>query len=193
MSNESKKFDIETYWTAISGKFVKQEVPQAQLKTKTKFERDLAKGQASEHNFFMKYQHCITRTDGRRGDFEINKTGEVLELKTDSYDPRHTDNFFMERHSYDNKPGGPWQSQEHNVSYYLYWFPITADLFIFNVNELVYRLTKIEKTLQKINVKNEGYTTVGYKVPRDQLRVLFLQPEDIGLFQMKEKVKRSFK
>lgn len=184
--SESKKFDIDAYWTAISGKWVKTEAP-TQLKTKNKFERDLAKGQLAEHNFFMLYQHCITRTDGKRGDFEINKTGEKIELKTDSYNPAHTDNFFMERYSYDKKNGGPWQSQEHNVQYYLYWFPIDGSLFIFNVNELVRKLSKIEKTLQKINIKNEGYVTVGYKVQRDLLKGLFLQPEDIGLFQLKVK------
>ena len=192
MSEENKKFDIESYWAIIQGKFVKQDAPISITVAPTpqsKFNKDLKRGQNAEHSFFQRYQHCLIRTDGRRGDFELLKCGSTLELKSDFYNPNHTENFFIERFSHTNADGGPWQAQEHNCEYYAYWFPITGDLYLFNVHQLVRKLNKLEKGMQLTSVKNEGFTTRGYKVPRESLKDLFLNPEEVGLFELKRKLK----
>lgn len=184
MSNDesNKKFDIESYWVSIQGKWSKSDKPQIVAETKSKFKSDLAKGQKSEHDFYVKYASCVVRTDGRRGDLEILKTGEIIELKSDFYDPSATNNFFMERFSYDDKPGGIWQAIEHGVDYYVYWFPLTGATYIFNAKQLYRKMNKLAKTLQLVSVKNQGFVTRGYKVERSLLKELFLEPESIGLY-----------
>ena len=186
MSNDEsdKKFDIESYWKAIQGKWVRSDEPQRIVEAKaakSKFKRDLEKGQASEHSFFMKFQQHLTHTDGRKGDFEINKNGEVLELKADYHDPKVTFNFFIEKFSHGDKPGGPFQAKLHGVAYYAYWFPSDDLLYLFNVNQLVKRINKLEPTLRKHAVKNEGYITTGYIVERALLEDLCLDPNEVIL------------
>ena len=185
-STAKPKFDIATYWVAIQGKWFKSDKPAAVASAKKRaganFKSDLAKGQASEHDFYMKYQHCITRTDGRRGDMEINKCGSILELKSDYYDHDKTSNFFIERFSYDDKPGGVWQSAAAKVTYFIYWWPQTGQTYIFNVQQLLRKLNKLTKSMELVEVRNQGYVTRGYKVPRSALEHLCLTPESIGLY-----------
>lgn len=171
----------EKKWAEIKAKFASKEPEFKSTKKVADFNKDLKKGQASEHDFFMKYQEHLTRTDGRRGDFEINKSEEVLELKTDYYDPEATPNVFMERYSYKEAPGGVFQAKEHGVSYYAYWFPKTDLLLLFNVDQLIKRLKKLEPTLKPVYIKNKEHTTMGYLVNRALLEDLCLDPEEVIL------------
>lgn len=182
--NEPKKFNIDSYWTSLKGRWVKSEKPvtvNTQIPVGANFKRDLAKGQKAEHNFYMKYQQHLTRTDGRKGDFEINKNGEVLELKTDFYDPKATPNMFIELYSYDDVVGGPFQAKQHGVVYFAYWFPTDDLLYLFNVNQLCKRIKKLEPTLKKQYIKNSGYITTGYLVERSLLEDLCLDPDEVIL------------
>ncbi len=186
-SSDAKKFDIESYWQSVLGKWVRSDVPKKVLlnttTTKTaNFKKDLAKGQQSEHDFYVRYASCLTRTGGRRGDMEINKTGEIIELKSDYYDPNQTENFFFERYSFDDKVGGVWQAAEHGVDYFIYWFPLDGSTYIFNVKQLVRKLNKITKGMDLVSVRNQGYVTRGYKVPREAVSMILLEPESIGLY-----------
>lgn len=180
-SGAAKKFDIDTYWESILGKWVKKNSPTSISIPENKFDKDLKKGKKSEHDFYMKYQQCLTRTDGRRGDFELNKTSELLELKSDYYDPNKTENFFIERYSHEDKNGGIWQAIDHGVDYYVYWYPLTGDTYIFNAKQLLRKMNKLARKLELVEVKNQGYVTRGYKVERSLLSDLFLSPESIGL------------
>lgn len=186
-SSGAKKFDIDSYWTAIKGKWVRSDEPKKVLTntttTKTaNFKRDLAKGQQSEHDFYVRYASCLTRTDGRKGDLEINKTGEIIELKSDYYDPAKTENFFFERFSFEDKNGGVWQAADHNVDYFIYWFPLDGSTYIFNVKQLVRKLNKITKSMDLVSVRNNGYITRGFKVSREAVSMILLEPESIGLY-----------
>jgi len=98
-----------------------------------------------------------------------------------------TENFFMERYSYDDKPGGPFQAASKNIDYYIYYYPSHNELFIFNTKQLVRRLDRIMKNEKLVNVKNKGYTTRGYKVKRSLIEDLCLNFEDIGLVESKGK------
>lgn len=184
--DSDKKFDIDSYWVSIQGKWQKQAEP-VKLKVDDKiaganFKRDLAKGQKSELDFHKRYEHCLVRTDGRRGDFEVLKTGAVIELKSDYHDPRKTKNFFLERFSYDDKPGGIWQSVDHGVEYFVYWFPVTGETFYFNAKKLLRKVIKLTRKMDLIDIKNENHVTRGYLVERELLRNLFLEPEEVGLY-----------
>lgn len=157
---------------------------------KPEFKKDLKRGHDGEQSFYTKFQNSITHLDGRNADFEINKTGETIELKTDYYDYDKTVNFFMERYSYADEPGGPWQSLKKKITYYIYCFPSHNMMFIFNTAQLVKKLEKMESKLKLINVQNKNYVTRGYKVPIIELTDLELEPEDINLHQSKKSKKK---
>ncbi len=171
----------EKKWLEIKAKWAGKEMEFKSSKPTPDFKKDLKKGQASEHDFFMKYQKHLTRTDGRRGDFEINKTGDILELKTDYYDPTSTPNMFIELYSYKEEPGGPFQSKLNGSKYYAYWFPNGDLLYLFNVDQLVKRMKKIMPTLDKTFIKNKSYVTTGYLVERELLEDLCLDPAEVIL------------
>jgi len=151
------------------------------------FKKDLKRGHDGEQSFFSKYQNSVTHLDGRNADFEINKTGETIELKTDYYDFDKTTNMFMERYSYADEPGGPFQSLKKGITYYIYHFHSHDQTFIFNVAQLVKRLQKLEPRMKLINVTNRNHITRGYKVPMIELVDLCLEPADINLHEPKKK------
>lgn len=134
----------------------------------------LKKGKKAEQDFLEKYgQGAIVRTDGRKGDLQVKWSRAILELKTDFYSK--STNLFMERWSVEatpereGKPGGPWQAASHNASYYLYWFPDTEELFVFTTTALVDYLEANLSTFRPCPVRNKGYTTLGYIVPKEKL------------------------
>lgn len=186
----AKKFDIDSYWTSIKGKWVKSETA-SKVSNNTvkvaKFKDDLKRGHGGEHRFYNRFAGSVTHLDGRNADFEINKTGETVELKTDYYDMNKTPNFFMERYSFDDRDGGPWQSLAKSISYYIYTFDKCGTIFVFNTAQLVRRLNRICKKHVLANVPNSGYTTRGYRIPRESLESVMLSPEEIGLVEKKAK------
>lgn len=142
------------------------------------FASDLAAGQQSELLFFEKlFPSKLERTDGRKGDFRILKTGELLELKSDNYDYFKTPNFFIERYSYDDKPGGPFQSLENGVKYYCYFFPNSGHFFLFDTELLVRHLNWRFADAPLVPVKNKNYVTRGYKIERALLAHLIIGPQ----------------
>ena len=151
------------------------------------FKKDLNRGHDGERSFFEKYTNSVTHLDGRNADFEINKTGETIELKTDYYDYEKTTNFFMERFSYGEEPGGVWQAAKKSITYFIYHFHSHDVTFIFNTLQLVRRLEKLEPTLKLIQVQNKNYITRGYKVPIILLSEMSLEPADINLHEPKKK------
>lgn len=154
---------------------------------KAEFKKDLDRGHDGERSFFEKYQSSVTHLDGRNADFEINKTGETIELKTDYYDFEKTANLFMERYSYAEEPGGPWQSLKKGITYYIYHFHSHDRTFIFNTVQLVRKLEKLTVSLKLVNVQNRNHVTRGYKVPMLDLVDMCLEPADINLHEPKRK------
>ena len=141
------------------------------------FHRSLSKGKAAEKKFLELFGDRLKATDGRTVDFIINKSGLTIELKTDFYDPAKTPNLFMERWSRDGVDGGPFQALSKGASYFVYWFPVTNEFFVFETAPLVAHLEQLKLTL--VPVQNIGFTTYGYKVNRAQLEKLRLKLEDI--------------
>lgn len=135
----------------------------------------LKKGKKAEKDFLEKYgQGAIVRTDGRKGDLQVKWSRAVLELKTDFYSK--STNLFMERWSVEptsdrpeGKVGGPWQSASHGAAYYLYWFPELDELFVFQTEVLVNYLEANIQSFRACPVRNKGYTTLGYIVPKEKL------------------------
>jgi hypothetical protein len=135
---------------------------------KPNFQKDLKRGQASEAHFLTLFTG-LKGTDGRKGDL-LAPNGTKIELKTDFYDIKKTANYFMERYSSveTGSPGGPWQAQANNCTYFVYYYSISQTGFIFTTNELIAQLEPLEqqKRIKAAEVRNIRWTTVGYKVPR---------------------------
>lgn len=145
------------------------------MKSKTfSMAAQLKKGKAAEKDFLERYgQGAIVRTDGRKGDLQVKWSRAIIELKTDFYSK--STNLFMERWSVmaegdrQGKPGGPWQAASHDAGYYLYWFAETDELFVFRTAALVEYLEANLQSFRPCPVRNKGYTTLGYIVPKEKL------------------------
>lgn len=138
------------------------------------FQSSLRTGAIGETLFYQAHCGDLKRIDGMKGDFEFlhgPRMGEKLELKTDFYDLNKTPNFFFERWSdRDAKtPGGPWQSLQHGCRWFSYFFVSNFIHFDFETLKLVSVLETIIPTMKPVQVRNSGWITEGYRVPREML------------------------
>jgi hypothetical protein len=138
------------------------------------FQRSLEKGKAGEE-LFMKLWPGLERLDGRKSDFKVLATGELLELKSDSYDMNKTDNCFIELWSNDalKRPGGPMQAMAHGTHLWVYYFPKNGTCLVFRTNHLVDWLLKNSGKYKRTPIQNRGWYTVGIVVPRKDLEKLY--------------------
>lgn len=156
------------------------------------FKEDLKFGQDSEARLQAVYP--FLQHSGIRGyDFIIAGTNIKVEKKSDSYDPRKYNNFIMERFSREEKPGGPWQSDTHDVDYFMYFFVQTNDLYVFDLQKLLARLEKIIKKekLKLFDRWNTNYVTRYYKVPIEQLADLNLGIEHLEKIHKKASAQKK--
>ena len=132
---------------------------------------DLDKGESGEKIFYEKMLGDLEFFNDNEYDFTLKNNHLKCELKTDYYDLNKTSNFFIERYSNDNKKtdGGPWQSAAHGVDYYMYYFIKNDFVYIYNNKKLIKLLDKITADYPLINVRNQFYNTLGYKVDRTLL------------------------
>lgn len=155
-------------------------------KTEFNFESQKKIGDKGEELFLKQYGHIVERTDGYKGDFRIKETGEILELKTDTYLTSETPNFFMEAYSIieSETPGGPWQAQNHGCKFFVYFFMNSGEAFLFTVSELVSFLDGyISRTNPHMKeVPNDGwnskYNTGGYALNRNLFKHIFTPLHD---------------
>lgn len=140
------------------------------------FKEQLAISDVRESEFIELYKGPkLTKSIDRKWDFD-RKDGLKIELKTDTYDMSKTQNFFMERFSDIKRqsPGGPWRALEDGVDHWIYWFPSGKVYFEFkDLEDLVKVLDEVTEKHYMLNVPNKGWTTGGYKVPRDLLSKLY--------------------
>lgn len=134
------------------------------------WQNDLKRGKTAEEEFAKKWPKLIP-TSGFKGDFEL-PTGEIVELKTDSYCALKWPNVIIERYRSKEKAGGPYQSLEHGAKYYAYWFKKNDLLFLYDVVELIKLVDAIviDKKLELQGIGNGSYTTRFYRVPRELLK-----------------------
>lgn len=143
--------------------------------TKFDFREQLQVGQQGEQDFLEHYPEELTIHPGYDGDF-ILPCGGKLELKTDTYSMAKTSNFFIERWSdfHRKKPGFVWQAREHGCTRLCYYFVRDSTYFEFrDLEALQKRLEELTEGMSYIMVKNKGWLTVGYKVPRAALEDLY--------------------
>lgn len=134
-------------------------------------------GQAGERLVVNNYSDIGYYDEDHSTDL-LHKDGRKIELKTDTYSMKRTPNFFMERYSNDTAyaPGGPWQALEKGSDIFIYMFVNNKKLFVFeDITALIRELEELIKTynMQLVPIKNKGYNTLGYKIPRETLSHLF--------------------
>jgi hypothetical protein len=150
------------------------------------FQQQLKVGEAGQ-GLFLKLHPELEQTDGKTVDFIDNKTGERIELKTDTYD---SGNFFIERYSdyVKQSVGGPWQTQSKDGDLYVYMFLAIGKIYWFNVDELVgfmdkwidgLTLSQHNRRFKLIKQRGARYETAGYIIPIEELEGLAFQTEDI--------------
>lgn len=139
------------------------------------FEKDLTKGKKGEQLFLEYAPFNLIALNGRESDF-VDEFGDTWELKSDQYDMDKTSNFFIEVISNDNnfKKGGPWQAAEHGSKYWVYFFPKNMKAFIFDTLQLVEWLN-LNNHFETIRIPNKFYNTIGIKVPRADLKHLYME------------------
>lgn len=137
------------------------------------FKKSLAKGKSGEALLQSLWPELVP-TDGRSGDFMLGT--DKVEVKSDSYDMEKTPNFFIERYSNNTKKsdGSVWQALKHECMIFVYWYPTNKTAFVFrDIVQLMNALDAIIADLEPIYIRNPGYYTVGYKVPRELLKDYF--------------------
>lgn len=140
------------------------------------FQKQLAVGDRGEELFLEHYPKKITIHPGRDGDFIETNSGKKIELKTDTYNIDKTPNFFIERFSCIDKqsPGSVWQALDHGCSIFCYMFVRHNIWFQFNdLPKLIERLESLTEKMGMIYIKNRGWVTGGYKLPRTSLEDLY--------------------
>jgi hypothetical protein len=143
------------------------------------FQKSLKIGKKAENEFFELFKDKVEQLDGYVADFKILKNGKTIELKTDSYDPTKTPNLFAEKFSYNEEPGGAFQALKKGTDYYVYWFPITMEFFVYKTSSLVDKLNELYPDPWLINIRNQAHITRGFLVKRELLNKIRIPLEDI--------------
>lgn len=148
------------------------------MSKKWSMKTQLAYGLDAEEKLCERYPTKLVKPeDHRLWDFECAK-GLRYEIKTDTYSLDKTKNFFMERWSVldKKKPGGPWQALAHGADIFIYYFASDDTYFEFNsLSSLVGRLDDLTKKSGLVYIPNQGWTTAGYKVKRQDLEDLYTE------------------
>lgn len=141
-------------------------------KTKTfDFEKQLKIGNKGESQFLILYPK-VKKEDGIKYDFSLN--GKTIELKTDTYLMKDTPNVFMEYYSDTKtlKMGGPWRAANDEVDYFVYMYLHDKVCLWYDTVKLKNFLDKYIKTLKYKTVKNRGWSSYGYTIPREAIKHL---------------------
>lgn len=136
------------------------------------FWASLKLGQKHE-DVFLKAHPQLTKHTKREADFSL-PSGELVELKSDTYDPSQTPNFFFERYSNleTKKLGGVWQAHQNSAEFFVYYYPVTGDYYVFRTAALCATLNVIEKFSKQIRILNRGWITTGFLVLRKDMKPL---------------------
>lgn len=140
------------------------------------FKEQLVMGSRGEELFMEYYHSPLVVYPEHKADFKRISDGKLVELKCDSYNLLKTPNFFFERWSdvHKEKPGGPWRARKDRVGVYCYMFVRHNVYFEFeDVKALTDILDKLTAGKGMIYVKNKGWVTGGYIVPRDAVAHLY--------------------
>lgn len=142
------------------------------------FKDQLAVGSRGEELFLEHYPRRLELIPEHYADFKVVSSGDIVELKTDTYNMNKTENFFIERWSDvtspKKKPGSLWQSHAKGATIFCYMFVRHNIWFEFrDLPATIKRIEELQKGKGFIHIKNKGWITAGWKVPRAELADLY--------------------
>lgn len=140
------------------------------------FSTQLEVGAKGERVLLERYPRKLELINEHYSDFRVKSSGEILELKTDTYDMGKTSNFFIERYSdvIKKSPGGPWQARKKGAGIFCYMFINNNCWFEFrDLPALIKRLEELTRGKGLVYIRNKAWTTGGYKIKRADLEDLY--------------------
>ncbi len=156
------------------------------MKPVANFKKDFDRGREAENKFAAQWGLEIINKKGLPD--MRSPTGTLIELKTDFYDPTKTENFFMERYSYDVKPGGVWQAMEAGSEIFVYQFALNGQQFFFHTADLLKWLEENVNPAKLISIMNSRHITRGYKIKRDDVAHLEIKHQYLEKYGLIKKV-----
>ncbi len=138
------------------------------------FHKQLKLGDKGEQNFLKYYKNAVKHPT-RAHDFDLD--GKKIELKTDFWLFKDTDNLFIERYSdYDKlKDGSVWQSS--HCDYFVYYFINEGVFYWFDMKDFREFLDEYIKNKSYILIRNRAWTALGYKIPIEACRKYMIKED----------------
>ena len=142
------------------------------------FKKQLGVGKSGEAAFASFYKRAKP-SEERAYDFLL--LGKKIELKTDSHDMMATENYFMEKfgHVENSKLGGPWRAKEDGIDFFVYFYIQNGVFLWFDTKALVRFLNRRVPKIKSKIVRNKGYNSLGYLIPRTDLEHLVVRKDKI--------------
>jgi hypothetical protein len=145
-----------------------------------KWENQLDIGNKGESCFLKKYPNFSKIKEGySKNDFICKNTGHIVELKSENYDSRKTNNIFVEVFSNFEKrtPGGVFRSNDADTL--IHYFIKDNKAFIYDVQRFIETIRVLDlsgkgiETLMKI--PNDSYYTAGKPINRDFVKTALIE------------------
>ncbi len=140
------------------------------------FLSDKRVGSLGESYFRKKYEERLSKTAKSSLKFDVYiDENKKVEIKTDTYSLKETENFFFEKIANDKTftLGGPWRAKQDRVDYFVYFFLQDKVFYWFKTSELCARLEKILKECKKVSLLNRNHRTIGFLVKRELLKDIY--------------------
>jgi hypothetical protein len=130
------------------------------------FKTQMNLGDKGEQDFLKFYKDAVKHPT-REHDFDLD--GKKIELKTDNYTFKDTDNFFI-------KDGSVWQSA--HCDYFVYYFINEGIFFWFDMTKFREFLEEHIKDKSYVLIRNKGWTALGYKVNRELCKDFIIKQDN---------------
>lgn len=148
------------------------------------FERQYLVGLQGVEWFLKRHPHYERNDlkDYKAVDLIDTRTGETLELKTDTYTT--SKNFYLEHHSHYTKGGaevlgGLWKAKEKGAAFFAYLFINLNQLYVMRTDDAYDRMLSVLDKYPKRYVSNGDHVSTGYAIPIAEFEDIFISPENV--------------
>lgn len=145
------------------------------------WKKDLKFGNEMEEFFFLQFREKLIRTDGLKSDFILKQSNDGIQLKADRRKSSETGNLFIEKYS--NKhlksPGGPYKAILDGSKYFIYYFRLTNDYFMYKTIDIITFIKDNETNIKYIEVNSVKSNASGFLIKQRDLQHLQLDLDRI--------------
>lgn len=143
------------------------------------FKGQLNTGNVGEKLFTEYYEKLNPEKSTEDLAYDFTISGQKVELKTDTYRLTDSANFFMERYGCNKtfKSGGPWRTLEDKIEWFVYFYINDKIFYWFDPKTLCPFLDKYIQNKGYKEIRNRGWTAIGYTVPREECEHLLIRKD----------------